>query len=684
MLWFAALALVVCARGQQAQFTLDRVLGAAFPSELTAAPAGGKVAWVSNARGVRNIMVAEAPGYRARQLTAYAEDDGQELKDLRWAPDATWIVYVRGGEANGAGEIPNPAIDPKGTTEDIWIAGMDGAAPRRVAEGNSPAVSPKGDRVAFTRRGQLWWAAVDGKTAPSQIFMARGQCSKPVWSPNGARLAFVSNRGDHGFIGVYDAAAGALRFLDPSTDADGEPEWSPDGRSVAFIRIPSSGLRLPREAHRTGEPWSVRVASVETGAGHQVWRAQEGPGSVFRNVTARNQLLWASGGRILFPWEADGWTHLYAVSAEGGKAAPLTPGAFEVDDVALVPGGREVIYSSNQGDIDRRHLWKIAIDRGSAEGAPVALTSGQGIECLPGATSDGQAVAFLRSDARRPLRAAILIGSEIRDLDSTAVPSDFPLGRLVMPQPVVFSSADGLQIHGQLFLPLNRPAGSKAPAMLFFHGGSRRQMLLGWHPMYYYFNAYAFNQYLANLGYVVLSVNYRSGTGYGLDFREAANYGASGGTEFNDVQGAGVYLRSRSDVDPAHIGAWGGSYGGYLVALALARASDLFQAGVDFHGVHNWATELGIPVTAPDYKIAFESSPMAYLKTWRSPVLLIQGDDDRDVQFNQTVMLADALRRQNVEMEELVLPDEIHDFLLWRSWREAYGAAVRFLNRHLK
>src|ERR1041385_6554917 len=208
-------------------------------------------------------------------------------------------------------------------------------------------------------------------------------------------------------------------------------------------------------------------------------------------------------------------------------------------------------------------------------------------------------------------------------------------------------------------------------------------MLLGWHSMYYYYNAYAFNQYLDNLGYIVLAVNYRSGIGYGLDFREALHYGASGGTEYNDVQGAGVYLRSRSDVDPGRIGTWGGSYGGYLVGMALARASDLFRAGVDFHGVHNWATELGIPVTEPDYRIAFESSPMAFLKTWRSPVLLIQGDDDRNVQFNQTVMLADALRRQDVEMEELVLPDEIHDFLLWRNWVRAYRESVRFLERHL-
>jgi len=82
--------------------------------------------------------------------------------------------------------------------------------------------------------------------------------------------------------------------------------------------------------------------------------------------------------------------------------------------------------------------------------------------------------------------------------------------------------------------------------------------------------------------------------------------------------------------------------------------------------------------------LAFDSSPMAYVQDWRSPVLLIQGDDDPDVQFNQTVMLNDVLRRRKVDVEEMVLPDEGHDFMMWRSWVATYRATVEFFGRKLK
>jgi dipeptidyl aminopeptidase/acylaminoacyl peptidase len=277
-----------------------------------------------------------------------------------------------------------------------------------------------------------------------------------------------------------------------------------------------------------------------------------------------------------------------------------------------------------------------------------------------------------------------------RALAPETLPRDFPADALVEPEAVSVSASDGMRIHAQLFRPQNHRPGERHKAAIFFHGGSRRQMLLGWHYMFYYHNSYAMNQYLASRGYVVLSVNYRSGIGYGLDFREALDYGANGGSEFRDVVGAGLYLRGRDDVDPDRIALWGGSYGGYLTALGLARASDLFAAGVDIHGVHDW--NVVIRNFVPSYQAeqhaevarrAFESSPMASIASWRSPVLLIHGDDDRNVPFSESVDLAEALAKHGVEHEELVFPDEIHDFLLYKNWLAAYEAAAAFLDRKL-
>jgi dipeptidyl aminopeptidase/acylaminoacyl peptidase len=283
----------------------------------------------------------------------------------------------------------------------------------------------------------------------------------------------------------------------------------------------------------------------------------------------------------------------------------------------------------------------------------------------------------------------------MRPLAPGATPAGFPSASLVKPQPVMITAADGLQIHGQLFLPPQSNRGARHPALVFFHGGSRRQMLLGFHYMDYYSNAYALNQYFASQGYVVLSVNYRSGIGYGLNFREAINYGSRGASEFNDVIGAGLYLKSRSDVDPERVGVWGGSYGGYLTALALSRASGMFAAGVDFHGVHDWSALRDGPLSArggdPNEirerqeaaRLAFESSPMASVDTWKSPVLLIHGDDDRNVPFSQTVMLIEALRRRHVSFEQLIIPNEIHGFLMHRHWLETYQASADFFARKL-
>jgi dipeptidyl aminopeptidase/acylaminoacyl peptidase len=684
------------APAQEKSFTIEQALSAPFTSGLEAAPAKGRLAWVANIDGRRNLWVAEpAPSgksYVSHQLTHYADDDGQEINTTQWTPDAASLVYVRGDNARGESHpVPNPAGFSKGAQQQLWIVSAAGGEPRLLGEGRSPAVSPDGKQSAYLLRGQVWTIRLDDPHArPQQLLQTRGSAVGLLWSPDGMRLAFISDRDDHSFLAVYAVASNAVTYLDPSTDLDRDPVWSADSTRIAFLRIPPDKDALFFAAHRTALPWSIRAVDVNSGKAHEVWRAEEGAGSAFRGTDSAQQLRWAAGDRIVFPWERDGWLHLYAAPVTGGKAVPLTPGNFEVEHVTLSRDRRTLVFDSNQNDVDLRHVWRVNFAADGVNSAAEAVTSGDGIETQPVVASDGTTVAVLRSDVRLPMRAAVVENGRLVDLAPQAMPAAFPADRFVVPQQVVFTAADGLAIHGQLFVPKGIAPGERRPAMVFFHGGSQRQMLLGWHYREYYSNAYAMNQYLASLGYIVLSVNYRSGIGYGLNFREALDYGPTGASEFNDVLGAGLYLQSRPDVEPTRIGSWGGSYGGYLTALALARASNLFAAGVDMHGVHDWNTEL--PTFSPNYdpreraevaRLALASSPIASVATWRSPVLLIHGDDDRNVPFAQTELLVDALRRQKVDIEELIFPDEIHEFLLHRDWLRAYNASAEFLGRKL-
>jgi len=685
------------APAQQKAFTIEQALSAPYTSDLTAAPAKGRFAWVANINGRRNVWVAEpasdGKGYVSRQITHYTEDDGQEINTPQWTPDAASIVYVRGDGIQGESHpVPNPAWFPKGAQQQLWIVNAEGGEPRLLGEGHTAAVSPDGKTVAYILKGQIWTIRLDDANAkPQQLLQTRGTAKSLDWSPDSARLAFVSDRDDHSFIAVYSVASGTVTYLDPSTDQDRNPTWSADSTRIAFLRIPPDKNSLLFVAHRSAVPWSIRVADVATGKAHEVWWAEEGVGSAYRATDSTDQLHWTVGDRIVFPWEMNGWLHLWSAPAKGGAAKELSPGSnFEVEHVSLSADRKTLVFDSNQNDIDQRHVWRVVFASDGSNNAAEAVTSGDGIETQPVVASDGATVAVLRSDVRLPIRAAVAQNGHLVDLAPQAIPADFPAARFVVPQQVIFPAADGLEIHGQLFMPAGIAFGERRPAMVFFHGGSQRQMLLGWHYMEYYSNAYAMNQYLASLGYIVLSVNYRSGIGYGLNFREALNYGASGASEFNDVLGAGLYLKSRPNVDGARIGSWGGSYGGYLTALALARASNLFAAGVDMHGVHDWNGVLSN--FSPNYdpreheqiaRLAFDSSPMASVSTWRSPVLLIHGDDDRNVPFAQTELLVEALRHQKVEFEELIFPDEIHDFLLRRDWVRAYNASAEFFDRKL-
>lgn len=680
--------ILLAAKAVSAQgFSIEQVLSSPFPSDLIASKSGDKLAWVFDHRGKRNIWVAEAPAFKGRQLTRYDKDDGQEITEPVFSADGNWIAYVRGGPPNTEKDIPNPTSDPAGAKQEVWLVNTRSGATARAGEGSSPSFSPRGDRVIFEREDHLWAAAVPVGVAKlagpaKKMFEIRGGVASAVWSPDGSRLTFVSARGDHSFIAIYEPGSSRIRFLEPSVDRDIEPRWSPDGKRIAYVRLFNVADTLAADKERL-LPWSIRVVDATTGVGKEIWKSGSGEmDSYSRLPIGENQLQWAAGDRIVFASEKDGWAHLYSISSNGGAVTVLTPGSYEVENVTWSPDRSFMIVASNARDINHRHLWKVSV----AGGEPQQLTRGNSIEMYPAIANGGRQIAFLHSSAVRPLLPYIASadGKGTKALVAEAAPADFPSAQLVEPEQVTFKAADGMEIHGQLFKPTNRTG--RAPGVLFLHGGPVRQMLPAWHYSYYYHNSYAFNQYLASRGYVVLSVNFRSGIGYGRAFREAKHRGPRGASEYQDVVAAGKYLRSRSDVDGKRIGLWGGSYGGYLTAMGLARDSDLFAAGVDLHGVHDWSRRVGpSPWATGDLaKLGRESSPISSVDKWKSPVLLIHGDDDRNVQFNQTVELVRKLRERGVEFEELVFPDDVHDFLRHENWLRAYRAASDFFDRKLR
>jgi dipeptidyl aminopeptidase/acylaminoacyl peptidase len=678
-----------------------------FTTALTASATGERIAWAMNEEGRRNVYVAEGPAFTPRKLTAFTTDDGQEITSLGISADGQWVVFVRGGDhgANWDDDLPvNPAGGIEPFKVQVAIIPFSGGVVKFVSEGDGPAISPDSKTLAFIKGGQAYTAPLDTAAVAKLAFTSRGSTSSLKWSPDGKRLLFVSGRGDHAIIGFYTPGLSTIKWIAPSFGRDESPQWSGDGSRVVFVRRWGRGGEPDSMLVNKPLPWSIYMADTMSGRATRLWTSPNTLRGSFPSSDGGANLHWADGNTIVFLSYEDGWPHLYSLDATAPDKSflLLTPGNFMCEHISLTADKRHVLFSANTGDdaqdIERRHIGMVSVNAPDMR----VMTPGKGLEWMAVGTGDGKALAFISATAQRPPLPTVMSfegnAAYIIVLAADEIPVDFPQASLVTPRQVVFKAEDGVIIHADLFEPPTGAAGANAgvsarrPAIVYVHGGPPRQMLLGWHYSDYYSNAYASNQYLASLGFVVLSVNYRLGIGYGYDFHQPPHAGTQGAAEYKDIKAAGRWLRRQAFVDSNRIGIYGGSYGGFLTAMALAHDSKIFKAGVDFHGVHDWTAQArlvnafeGKYEKAPDYDkamaTAWRSSPVSAINTWKSPVLIIQGDDDRNVSFNQSVDLVNRLEKKGVPYETMVIVDDTHHWMKFANAVTVYSAAADFFVR---
>ena len=616
------------------------------------------------------------------------------------SPDGRWVLFAKDGQ------IYRARVQKGATTTAMDTGGVPFI--KEWGRNGAPVWSPDGSKIAFVsaRENHAFIAVYDMAARRLKYMAPSVDCDgTPTWSPDSKRIAFSRRPGtpfglqaQTGQGGIGNPAGAAVNATAAaSAAAAGATIYSATCGGVAAGRGGGGGggrggapgtNAAPAEtpgraavrqspgfyssAFPGGHTLLLMIADATTGEAKEVWHNAPRD-TVF---TSFNNMRWANN-EVVFPVTIprDEWERWYSLNVNGGTPVLLTTTNGIIEDntsIALSSDGKTFFYCTNSADIERRHIYAVP----TAGGTPRRISMGNGIETFPQPLGSGKSVAVIYMDEKTPASIGIvpIEGSEPKII-FPKLTKEFPTSAHVMPEIVMTKAADGLDIHNQLFMPKDMRPGEKRPALIFVHGGPQRQMLPGYHYMQFYHWSYAYNQFLADQGYIVLSINYRGGIGYGRTFRGAPGTNSSGNSEYQDVLAGAKFLQERTDVDNKRIGIWGLSYGGLLTAEALARNSDIFIAGVDLAGVHLYSNTLDTAVTA------FKSSAVGAIDGWKSPVLLVHGDDDRNVDFAQTVGLVQLLRARGVYHETIIVPDDLHESMIHKNWVDTFGAMTKFLRR---
>ncbi len=652
-------------------------------------PDGKKIAFVTNRTDHGFIAVYDM----ATRTVSYLAPSVDRDTNPNWSADSKQIIFTR-QPGLPFGQQAQPSAGGIGLPAGPAAAAAAGAAGRGGRNGGGGGRNGGGAPAVPPAAAPATASATPPTTPPDPL-------TAPVPGPAGQR----GGRGGQGGRG----------------QGGGQGAGAQAGAPGAAVVNNSPGLM--RATFKGGYTNSLWIADVATGEAHEFWNNAAdrqsvnlgnyrwvGDSLIYKGGGARGGGggggnfgggAGAGGGRLTAPvpfksdtpaelkptpaasgapgTPTDQWDRFYAVSVKTPNSMPvlLTPTDGLIEDatsVAYSADGKTLFYCTNAKDIERRHIWAVP----TSGGDPKQVTIGEGIETSPQPLASGKALATISASWNMTQSVGIwnLADNKQKIVFPTSRPG-FPVDAHVKPEIVMTQAADGLQIHNQLFLPKNIKPGEKRPAMIFVHGGPQREMLLGYHYMQTYHWFYGVNEWLASQGYVVMSINYRSGIGYGNSFRNMPNTESRGNSEYQDVYAGAKYLQSRPDVDPNRVGIWGLSYGGLLTSQALARSSDVFKVGADFAGVHLYGSSLD------PGDLSYQSSAISQIDNWKSPVFLVQGDDDRNVSFTQMTGLVQLLRQRDIQYELIVFPDDVHESLLHHRWIYALNHMSDFLHKYL-
>ena len=394
-------------------------------------------------------------------------------------------------------------------------------------------------------------------------------------------------------------------------------------------------------------------------------------------------LGWIDNSTFYFQSEASGFSHLYSINIISGAKKQLTSGNYEIQTLRLSNDKKSFFFTANIEHPGITHFYRIPV----AGGEPLKLTSMKGgneVSISP----DEKWLAIRHSYANRPWELYLQEnkpGAKVEQI-TNSVSEEFKSYPWRDPEMVSFKNRFGSDVHARIYKP--EKADPSKPAVLFVHGAGYLQNVHYWWSQY--FREYMFNNLLADKGYTVIDIDYTGSSGYGRDHRTGI-YRHMGGKDLSDHVDGVKLLVEKYGVNPANVGLYGGSYGGFITLMGLFTEPDIFKSGAGLRSVTDWAhynhgyTSNILNEPANDENSYKKSSPIYFAEGLKGNLLMAHGMVDVNVNFQDIVRLSQRLIELKKDNWELaVYPVEDHAFTEAASWTDEYKRILKLFENTLK